>query len=344
MCLCILGFINTWYLYLCFLDTQGKPVRTKGLVLRGWDVRHKDERNKEKYFIIFDGSGSQIFLVLSFSISCIDNLHINLFTATMYVIYDYISALFLICSVCVYVYVGGLLKLKANTALIAQTWTEKIALVISGEEKRVRQHVSTGVYILPYTLTHHTLTHHTHIHTLTYHTHTHTHTHRLRSRWLLSENGARLFICEFCSSIIIIYLTAITRVCVCVCVFIQSCFTVSVYSLVHVCVSLCNNHLCTYLDNMYKQDTKTFSMKNFTMIWQKKKRNKKNFRLADQLHCKGWDQLLKESYTGQGTLWIHWCQPYIFLVSFLFGWIIVTFFIGNVFASCLDTFVFMFNT
>ena len=72
----------------------------------------------------------------------------------------------------------------------------------------------------------------------------------------------------------------------------------------------------------------------------KKERNKKK-------HSAGWSTpfhrvrpVTQKSYTGQGTLWIRWCQPTVFLVSFLFGRIIVTFFIGNVFISCLNTFCF----
>ena len=71
-----------------------------------------------------------------------------------------------------------------------------------------------------------------------------------------------------------------------------------------------------------------------------KERNKKNIRLADQLHFIGWKPITQKSYTGQGTLWIRWCQPTVFLVSFLFSRIIVMFFIGNLFVSCLDTFCF----
>ena len=38
---------------------------------------------------------------------------------------------------------------------------------------------------------------------------------------------------------------------------------------------------------------KTFPMKNVTMIRPKKEQNKKNVRLADQLHFLRWDQLLR---------------------------------------------------
>ncbi len=34
------------------------------------------------------------------------------------------------------------MKFKASTSLVAQTWVEKIALVISGEEERERINVS----------------------------------------------------------------------------------------------------------------------------------------------------------------------------------------------------------
>ena len=60
-------------------------------------------------------------------------------------------------------------------------------------------------------------------------------------------------------------------------------------------------------------------------LWFYQKGTEQEKRLA------GWDQLL----TGLGTLWIRWCQPYAFLVSFLFGEIIVMFLIENVFVSCL---------
>ena len=60
-------------------------------------------------------------------------------------------------------------------------------------------------------------------------------------------------------------------------------------------------------------------------------------------HLAGWStpfhrvrQATKKSYTGQGTLWICRCQPAdYFLFSFLFGRIIVTFFIGNVFLAIM---------
>ncbi|XP_064395483.1 ras-specific guanine nucleotide-releasing factor RalGPS1-like [Halichondria panicea] len=68
---------------------KGKLVRTKGVVLRGWVVKHKEVKSKDKYFIIINESGGQM-------------------------------------------------KFKASTSLVAQTWVEKIALVISGEEERER--------------------------------------------------------------------------------------------------------------------------------------------------------------------------------------------------------------
>ena len=65
-------------------------------------------------------------------------------------------------------------------------------------------------------------------------------------------------------------------------------------------------------------------------IWfDQKERNKKNIWLADQLHFRVWDQLLRSRTLARAcTLLIfRWCQPTVFLVSFLFGRIIVTYFI-----------------
>ncbi len=42
----------------CLLAPQGKLVRTKGVVLRGWIVRHKEVKSKDKYFILFNDSGN----------------------------------------------------------------------------------------------------------------------------------------------------------------------------------------------------------------------------------------------------------------------------------------------